>query len=656
MSDGNDTIDGGDGNDALYGQRGNDTLSGGAGNDFIAGGTGDDKIDGGDGNDTLVGDDAFIDATDPAMPNVTHGFLVVHRGNSVEASLGINLGTLGTTIVPMVPVEPGREVDAASFLLPDIFGTESAVPLDNSLHTNAGGRVVPFASVIMDYGNHLALLHGNDTITGGNGNDTLVGDDMVVLAPSVAMNGANAERAEAITRAMLDVSDDFSDLVHRQFALLGPDWSHYWYSYSDCGTVMIDNVYSIGNDSLDGGAGNDVLIGDDSTMIAPSFIVPANLADDFETYQNASDDAGDQIVDTVQDFVALRNGLRDTLIQVAYGKHTITEVQHHVDLIMMGNDTLSGGDGNDFIVGDAFQVRAPVVTITQALPGSSWDDRGFSDWRDGEGWYSRGERASWWSHEGWHDHDGYRLDAAEVDSDTIYGGAGNDLIYGDSTAMLSSTIVRAHGVSSRDYAGASGDVAEGLGRLMQISGGTDLWVDFNDLDHDHSRLDFCWAHSWDCDFEHAHHHDNDDGDVIYGGDGDDIIFGQDGVDALHGDAGNDWLLGGNNHDVLDGGTGKNKIYQNWSNSSELRGLVAAAVPTIDLSGASGSFFGPSQGPTKDCPPWLNDFLNNLGRDDSQCNPNAGISVQISGDFQVLPTTANGGSSQYSQPPLFGWFY
>ncbi|MGH8689042.1 MAG: calcium-binding protein, partial [Burkholderiales bacterium] len=654
VGDGNDNISGGDGNDALYGQRGNDTLSGGAGTDFVAGGTGNDTIDGGDGNDTLVGDDAFIDTTNPAMPNVTEGFLVVHRGSSVEASLGINLGTLGTTIVPMVPVEPGREVDAASFLLPDIFGTESAVGLDNTLHTNSGGRVVPYASVIMDYGNHLGLLHGNDTITGGAGDDTLVGDDMVVLAPSVTMTAANAARAETITRGLLDVSDDFSDMVHRQFALLGNNWSHYWYNYSDCDTLMIDNVYSIGNDNLDGGAGNDVVIGDDSTMIAPTFVVPANLSEVFETYQQASDDAGDQIVDTVQDFVQLENGLRDSLVQVTSGHHTYTEVQHHVDLIMMGDDTLSGGDGNDFIVGDAFQVRAPVVTITQPLPGCDWDDHNFHDWRDDEGWYSRGERASWWCHEGWNDHDGDRLDAIEADSDTIYGGAGNDLIYGDSTAMISSTIIRAHGVSSHDYADASHDAADGLGRLMQISGGTDLWLEFNSCSHDHSHLSFSWAHSWDCDFEHAHHHDNDDGDLIYGGDGDDVIFGQDGTDQLHGDAGNDWLLGGSYKDLLDGGSGKNKVYSNGTNSSQLRDLVEDAVPTIDLSGKSGSFFG---APTPDhygkegCSPWLNDFLNNFGRNDSLCNPNAGICVQIDADFTVLPT---GGNSGPSYP--FGWYF
>ena len=66
---------------------------------------------------------------------------------------------------------------------------------------------------------------------------------------------------------------------------------------------------------------------------------------------------------------------------------------------------------------------------------------------------------------------------------------------------------------------------------------------------------------------------NDDGDMLYGGDGDDILFGQGGNDILHGgndddmlyggsgddtlygDAGDDYLDGGDGNDLLYGGTG-----------------------------------------------------------------------------------------------------
>ena len=51
---------------------------------------------------------------------------------STEAAAGISLGAQGTTIVPMVQLEPGREIDAASMALAQVFGYSSAIPADNS--------------------------------------------------------------------------------------------------------------------------------------------------------------------------------------------------------------------------------------------------------------------------------------------------------------------------------------------------------------------------------------------------------------------------------------------------------------------------------------------------------------------------------------------
>ncbi|MFM7424608.1 MAG: calcium-binding protein [Elainella sp.] len=54
---GDDTIDGGSGNDTLNGGAGNDTIDGGSGRDLVFGDAGDDNISGGTGNDTLDGGD-----------------------------------------------------------------------------------------------------------------------------------------------------------------------------------------------------------------------------------------------------------------------------------------------------------------------------------------------------------------------------------------------------------------------------------------------------------------------------------------------------------------------------------------------------------------------------------------------------------------------
>jgi Ca2+-binding RTX toxin-like protein len=360
-------------------------------------------------------------------------------------------------------------------------------------------------------------------------------------------------------------------------------------------------------------------------LIAPSFTVPVNLAAKFEMFQDASSDAGDQMVDSVLDLVHLEHSLRDTAVQVSDGKHVYTEIAHHVDLIMMGNDTIYGGDGNDFIVGDALSVRAPTVTVTTPVPGAGTNER---DWRIDEGWYDHGERSKWWVGKGWHDHDARQLDAIEVGCDIIYGGAGNDLIYADSVSMVSGAIVRASGVAIRDFVAASHEVGEGLDHLMTVVDGTDQWVEFSERDHDLSHANYGWLHDSDRNWEQSHHHDDDNSDAIFGDDGNDLLFGQDGQDALHGGAGNDWLIGGAGQDLLDGGMGRDDLYQGNNNSRQLRLLVGDAIPSIDWSGNGGSFFDLAVPANGSASPWLGAFLNNLGQSTDQNNPNASLVITI----------------------------
>ncbi|WP_345868567.1 immunoglobulin-like domain-containing protein, partial [Shewanella algae] len=117
-------------------------------------------------------------------------------------------------------------------------------------------------------------------------------------------------------------------------------------------------------------------------------------------------------------------------------------------------------------------------------------------------------------------------------SDTLDGGAGNDIIFGD--------VIRFDGVQGQGYNALKAFIAGELGQ----SDVTD--AEIHNYISEHSNL-----------FDKSSA--NDKGDIIRGGDGSDILFGQGGNDELYGGNGNDMLFGGNGNDMLFGGNGNDLL-------------------------------------------------------------------------------------------------
>ncbi|QXB56681.1 Ig-like domain-containing protein [Aeromonas sp. FDAARGOS 1415] len=132
---------------------------------------------------------------------------------------------------------------------------------------------------------------------------------------------------------------------------------------------------------------------------------------------------------------------------------------------------------------------------------------------------------------------------AEVGSDTVNGGAGNDILFGD--AINTDYLPwGAAGNPAKPTDWVNGKGLDGLTQFLTLKNGyAPSTVELYEYIKDNAK-------SFDVAGDTRGGHDK-----LYGGLGDDILFGQGGNDELSGDAGNDTLYGGTGNDTLSGGLG-----------------------------------------------------------------------------------------------------
>ncbi|MCS3457768.1 putative Zn-binding protein involved in type VI secretion [Aeromonas sp. BIGb0405] len=132
---------------------------------------------------------------------------------------------------------------------------------------------------------------------------------------------------------------------------------------------------------------------------------------------------------------------------------------------------------------------------------------------------------------------------AEVGSDTVKGGAGSDILFGD--AINTDYLPwGAAGNPAKPTDWVNGKGLDGLTQFLTLKNGyAPSTVELYEYIKGNAK-------SFDVAGDTRGGHDK-----LYGGLGDDILFGQGGNDELSGDAGNDALYGGTGNDTLSGGLG-----------------------------------------------------------------------------------------------------
>lgn len=309
------TLDGKDGNDYLDGGGGKDLIIGGLGNDTLDGSTGDiDTLYGGLGDDTyLVGlpEDIIVEAANEGFDTVNSAATSYTISDNVE-NLVLYQGNINGT---------GNE-------------------LDNNISVAS--------SITTQYANIINGGAGNDTMSGGLGNDVYYVDSTGDIVVESAGTDTGFDTVHASVNYTL--ADNVEKLVLTGFDALN--------GAGNAGNnVLIGNTSNntleglAGNDYLDGGLGSDIMKGGDGD---DSYVVD-NAGDVVEESSNVGVDLvfssiNYTLATNVENLIltgdADINGTGNSLDNIISGNGGANRLAGDT-----GNDTLLGGAGNDTLVG-----------------------------------------------------------------------------------------------------------------------------------------------------------------------------------------------------------------------------------------------------------------------------------------------------------------
>ncbi len=355
ITSGDDSIDAGAGNDLVAAGDGNDTIAGGLGDDTIYYGLGDDSVLGGDGADLIDDVSGSVYATGANFLDGGAGNDTIYGGNSTDTILGgegndwiqahdgddvIKGGTDADTI--------NADLGDDTIQLEDDFGNDSIS--GGSGNENNGGDVLDLSLVTQDTTVDLTSSNPeNGSISNGTGTATFMDIENLVLGGGrdtvVLADGSGSDTMQAF-----DMADSGDGTTNDRLDVAGLT--------SDGGTTPVTTADVVVTDD---GAGNAVLTfpgGESITLlgVAPAslgsaadlnaigipmpldYIVEGTAGADLIDGAFAADPEGDMV--DAGDNLA---GNNDDSILSGAGDDTV--------LAGAGNDTLVGGIGDDSLQG-----------------------------------------------------------------------------------------------------------------------------------------------------------------------------------------------------------------------------------------------------------------------------------------------------------------
>ena len=274
---GDDHVSSGAGADTVQGEAGQDTLEGDAGADILSGGDGGDLLDGGAGDDTLYGDDPGQDSA--ALPGTfTFGLFAINSGgmpidNWVTYVNGTSTfdGSADAALVSVSDDETGFEDYGAGGNSPVDGGAPQvlteAVTITKILSYNAGVPV--YGEVTFPAGTPIHAIAQSDIsnlTTGETGNAWVIqiGSDNTNIFYGYDIAVHDGDQLHWLSDNGGGQSPIFADVTGLAYGDLvmadGQPANHNDTLSGGAGNDLLHG--NIGDDDLDGGSGNDTLYGD----------------------------------------------------------------------------------------------------------------------------------------------------------------------------------------------------------------------------------------------------------------------------------------------------------------------------------------------------------------------------------------------------------
>jgi len=514
-----DTLYGGEGEDKLYGDAVNFVIDlQGADNVTVAVSAfvlmknivvtyGVDKLYGGNGNDEIYGDGGTFSISIKAGSNGV-------TGSDAAALLGSDIGFfpgIGTTPAPLPPTAATGPNAAQGLTLTfgadELYGENGDDKIYGDLKTFdlsiiSGSNTLGFAPAYADptpaTGNSFnnpptpgGVVFGDDKLYGGNGNDLLYGDldSLNVILAAGADGSWNRVQTSQLLKLGADTLDGgngddylYGDVSSILVSAIGGDNSGVTVNGIDH-LAQFSGQVRFGQDVLMGGQGDDHLYGDaqfytlnfvagdnvtnlfgdvseynvSATQFAPQEILPVGNND------NLDGGTGNDFLygDFEQVNIILKSGDNPVLNINTTNMRSFGDIGGNPQGVVFGSDTINGGDGDDVICGDVkilnmdFQasdnvhndstnrsiqgfagITDPIIFGTDTMDGGDGNDLIYGE---GDLWHANLVSGTIASH----------LNSAAViqvftsigyapagnivqlGTDTITGGSGDDALYGD---------------------------------------------------------------------------------------------------------------------------------------------------------------------------------------------------------------------------------